>query len=1012
MRQIFETSYKSFYFLFIGILWFSAVVLALFQSGYAVEIALKNILPKYGVYIQSASGGALSGVELKGIRYEKLLSASEARCRVEIAPLLSGEISLSYLDVKNLRLDEKELLALINEPSSDEKPELIKAIKAENISVSLINFTYRDVKVPRLSLKSDYVYYNWNNFYLDVKADIKSNIVDAKFHGDILDRNYSVRGEIEPNGSPYIDKLVGDSDFSFNAIKKSDFALKGDFDTLHAKALVKNSGIIYKGIADAKIKNVISELEMDLNTLVLRVDSKGEVDSKYALADSEFSVVYDGNKTSYFGKGRIKLFREIPLGVFKNSLKIKTAINDGVEFAGDLSKVEIKSKNRAFAALEGKRFDAQSLDIDAAYDFDESRLAVSSKARVYTDFFVADAEVKVEDGKELFYEGVVYNFSNISIGVDPSAFDGAKAVFKGDDKSIVASLSSGGVNGSVSSNGYVSYDFDAKLKEVKLLSLDMKPIISANTSGSYDYKKEELAANVKLLGAKIYGKNAVSDNINVKYTPNYLYISDSIIKIGGVEAQVGAVTSKGVTEAKMETGGASLRANGVLNKELKITANGDLAKIAAEYAKITGSKKSDISGTFLAEASIVGELSDGDISLVANFDSINIGEQAIKDVSLSAKKTKDMVALNLLRGSYQNKKYSLSKPAIIKLSNDYASCEDVRVDDLLAGSFVYQNKKLEYKAKIKNFKYEDGSKISFLMDASVNGAYVNKKLNVSGDAYLKGLRIGFEPRGSGIAKDKDIIVLRSKKAAFDEQNFINSVALQLNIINVGEAVYASKDGYAPLELNLLYYKDYGEKPMMLGVIEAQSGRYDFEGKRFYIQPSQIILTQAEPHNPYLEVALKHVDKDREITVYAKEFASAPKLNFSAKPSMSEKEIISYLLFGIDPGDSFTKTGDDAKYSSKAIGALSNALSRDLVKEFGVKLDKIEITPTEKTDAAGKTSKSAKVEIGKKITKDLTVTYKNDVDSSIVFEYQINKNVHIESQAGRKSSIDIFYKQDY
>ena len=92
--------------------------------------------------------------------------------------------------------------------------------------------------------------------------------------------------------------------------------------------------------------------------------------------------------------------------------------------------------------------------------------------------------------------------------------------------------------------------------------------------------------------------------------------------------------------------------------------------------------------------------------------------------------------------------------------------------------------------------------------------------------------------------------------------------------------------------------------------------------------------------------------------------------------------------------------------------MSNALSRDLAMEFGIRLDKIEISPTETIDKSGKTMQTTKVEIGKKITKDLTVIYKNDIESSVVFEYKVNKNVNVESQAGRKSSIDIFYKQDY
>lgn len=1012
MRQIFEASYKSFYFLMIPFLWITAITLALLQSGIVVEFALKNLLPKYGVYIESANGGILSGIEFKGIRYDTLLSASELRCRLEITPLLNGEISLSYLDIKNLRVNEEELEKLIRSDSKTPKPEFLNIIKIENLSLTLPELQRKDIKFSNLKLNSDYIYYNFDNFYMDLKAEADSNIASAKFHGDILDANYSLRGSVKPNGSSYINKLVNDPDFEFNALKESDFVLKGDGDSLYAKALIKNSGVIYKSIVDAKINNVISQLRLNLNDLSFIVDTNGEVESKYAVANSEFSVVYDGEKTSYFGKGKISKFKHIPLGVFTQSLKIKNVDNLGVEFSGDFDKVEAKTKNRVIATLLDRRFDIESSESLIKYDFAKKLLDVSTKAGLHTDFLYADVESRVVSSDKLFYSGSASNFTNLSLGVDKAAFEGMRVAYSGSDQTIDAEIKALGGVVKINSNDYDTYNFDALLKDIKPLNISGSPTITAQLKGDYNHKKDGIAADIKLFDTKIFGKSVISDKISFKKTPDSLFIADSKIKIGGVSANIKAATTKGVLDATLQTKGAKLSANGVLNKELKLLFLGDGQVMAEEYSKITGSPKQNISGDIRAEATLFGEAKNMEFSAFAFSKAFRVGEENLKDIYIKGEHKNGVATLHALNATYQDKPYRLTKPSIIKISKDEEISGNFTINDMLIASFLYHNGILNSKANIKNFSYQDGNKLFFLLDAQLNGVYKDKKLTVSGDAYLKDLKVGFEPKSSTITRDKDIIILKPKRVQFDEQNFIDNVALQIDIINANAAVYSSKEAYAPIDLNLLYYKDFGQKPVLLGLIKTANGRYDLEGKRFYLLPSEIVLTQMEPNNPYLDVTLKYVDKDREVYIYAKEFASSPKINFSSKPAMSEKEIISYLLFGIDPGSAFTKTGDDAKYSSKAIAALSSVLSRDLTKELGVKFDKIEISPTEKTDANGKVTKTTKVEVGKRVTKELTVTYKNDIESSIVFEYQINKNINVESQAGRKSSIDIYYKQDY
>lgn len=1011
MRQIFEASYKSFYFSIIGVLWGTAILFAILQSGLAVELVMKNILPKQGIKIESASGGILSGIELRGVCYEKLLSASELRCRLDILPLLIGELSFSYLDIKDLRVNEKELSKLLSQKSTTKKPEFLDVIKIDKLSLSMLDFSYGELKLPQLKLNSDYIYYNFDKFYMDIDADINSNILDTKFHGEILDKNYSVRGIFKSNGSNYINKIVDDIDFDFNALKESDFVLRGDDEGLYAKAHIKNSGELYKYIVNAKVNDAISELNLKFKDWIMRVDTKGELECKYGIVDSDFSVVYDGNKTTYFGKAKAKKFKYIPLGPFTNSLKIKEAINDGVSFFGDVKKVEVTAKNRIKATLLDEKFDVDSSETLVNYDIKKKALKVTTKAKLDTQYFKADVENIVEDDDKFSFSGSVSNFTDIALGVDAAALAHALATYKGDEDVLHVGLKSKGTTVSVSSKGYSLYNFNADLQDIKPLKFE-HITLGGHIKGHYDYKKSETAASIKLSNSQLFGKPLTSDELSFLKTPNSIVAPHSTIRLGGVDMQVKASTTDGVLDATLQTQGAKLKLNGAINKNIKLTLHGNSAILAEEYAKITTTPKQNITGEFDIEALIRGELKDKDFSFKGSSPQMTLGGETVKSVLISGNSNKDTITLNTLKASYQDKSYYLLKPAVVRMDANRAVCDELRINDTLNASFIYDSNSLRAKADITNFAYKDNNKLAFVLDAKLTALYENKKLSIAGDAYLKELQAGFELKSSRITKDKDIVILKPKKLGFDEQKFENNLALRINISNKGKALYRSKEAYAPISLNMLYYKEFGEKPTLLGLITTENGYYDMEGRRFLLAPSQIVLTQTEPNNPYLDLTLRHVDKDTQIFIFVKEFASAPKISFSSKPAMSEKEIISYLLFGVDPDSSFTKSSSDSKYSSKAIAALSSALSRDLAKEFGVKLDKIEISPTEVTDANGRTTHATKVEVGKRVTKDLTVTYKNDIESSVVFEYQINKNMNIETQAGRKSSIDIFYKKDY
>jgi translocation and assembly module TamB len=1017
LKKVFVASYKSFYFSIIGVLWVLAVIFALIQSGFIIEFTLKNILPKYGVTVGGSSGGILSGLELRDVKYDKLLSASEVRFRLGLPELLNGEISLYSVDIKNLKVDEKELTKLLDKKTAQTKQEFLKVVKIEKLSLTLIDFSYKDIKLSNLKLNSDYLFYDFSKFYMDMKAEVSSNILNAKFNGDILDKNYSMRGILTSNGSQYINKIVDDVDFDFNAIKDTDFLIRGDDASLYAKAHIKNSGAIYKYNVDAKINDAISEANIDFKQSHLKVTTQGEIDSRYGVLDSKFDVIYDGNKTTYQGKARVKKFKYIPLGVFAKGIKIKEAINEEATFSGDVHKVEIKTKNSITATLLDERFDVPSSETVVEYDIDKEFLRVKTKAFLQTDYFGANIENTVEDNGKVSFSGKVSNFENIALGIDNKTLHGASAEYIGDEDILSVNLKAPAGNIRVSSNGYSKYDFVGTLKEIHpskdgRLSFLTDSRLGAKIKGSYEYKSEEIIANIVPFDTLLFGKKLEAKEIAFKKTPHSLSIPKTQINLGGVGIQITASTHDGKMNALLKTDGVQIKADGVLNKEVNLQVHGDTGVLSSEYAKITDTKKQNISGAFSLNSKIIGEGKQREIHLSANSDLILFAGEELKNLALDAHLDNTKIKVKKLQTTYQNTPYQLTREATVYLEDGKATCENLQINDTLFANFEYKNNRLTANAKVKNFAYKDNNKLSFILNAKLGLLYENKKLDIAGDALLRDLRAGFELKSSKITKDKDIIILRAKKLEFNEQKFIDNLALRINISNENVAIYKSKEAYAPIDLNLVYYKDYGAKPSLVGLIKTNSGYYELEGRRFVIQNGQIALAQIEPNNPYLDLTLKYTDKEAEIYIYVREFSSAPKISFSSKPAMSEREIISYLLFGVDPDSGFTKTTNDARYSSKAIAALSNALSRDLTKEFGIKLDKVEISPTEVTDKTGRTTQTTKVEIGKKITKDLSVTYKNDIESSVVFEYQINKNVNIESQAGRKSSIDIFYKKDY
>ena len=83
----------------------------------------------------------------------------------------------------------------------------------------------------------------------------------------------------------------------------------------------------------------------------------------------------------------------------------------------------------------------------------------------------------------------------------------------------------------------------------------------------------------------------------------------------------------------------------------------------------------------------------------------------------------------------------------------------------------------------------------------------------------------------------------------------------------------------------------------------------------------------------------------------------------------------------------------------------NTFAKELVEKFGIKLDKL-ILSTNEEGGFG-------VEVGKKISRKMTIIYINDIVQTIKVKYQHSKRFETDITFSQDSSgIDFLYKNEY
>ncbi|RUM64508.1 MAG: hypothetical protein DSZ05_07465 [Sulfurospirillum sp.] len=340
-----------------------------------------------------------------------------------------------------------------------------------------------------------------------------------------------------------------------------------------------------------------------------------------------------------------------------------------------------------------------------------------------------------------------------------------------------------------------------------------------------------------------------------------------------------------------------------------------------------------------------------------------------------------------------------NKPSVAHFHEKNIVVQNFYINDFayLRGKYNYANKHGAFRLTTKNYHYND-IEGNFYFDADLGIKLSPQKSKIEGKCTLNRGTITYAPHKKHYVQDKDIIIIQNQRVIVKEED---RLALDISVISKDPIYYKVPNTNVKLKIDLKIWKEVNRDLELLGMIKILSGTHMQSGKEFELEPGEILFS-GSPLNPYLNIRAIHRSDPYTIYINITGQLDAPLINFSATPYLSQSDILSLLLFNSTTDELMSGNQDTSKTAMTMFGSL---FAKEIVRNFGIKLDKLVLTTTEE----GKLG----IELGKKLSKKVTLIYINDIVQTIKIRYKMSD--HFETDfilSPDNSGVDIIYKDEY
>jgi len=1048
--------------LFGPLLWFRKVVLFLLiivvvlgiviyfvaNSPLVTKKLADSFAPDYNISYGRIHGNAITGVIIEDLRYNNQPMAEHIELKWNPSMLAEEEILVNKAKIKNANIDTiKAFIASFPDSEDNESSDPFAfAVKVDHVAVNFEPFVEQNITFNAVKLEAEDFYYNSDNIdILRLKLMIDSNIsklqLDASLKDGIVNvkeltlrdvdtvalESFFTSGEDNQSTTteehktqndeinPLIPKMLKIDKLTIDVLPRI-------FDSLEIKALSLN----------------ISDALFDVQDLVLQ-HAKVALKGSTNLSD----ITYDAEVKENEIMGIVKLVPMDELFTLYDLPVRKEAIGDIViDLNASKDQVVAKLNTQMKQVLKAEKnafnVDINILDSKMVYNLDKGVMKVNSKAMVSTPYAknVAVTNLFILDDN-ISYSGEVS--TKQIIGVDAKftqVLNDLHLKYSGDTGSIKTDIMSQNLKGTFISNDFKKalvhietlkaiqvselIELPKELNQTKVnlvidapISFDTNATVIAqakissnvlNIDANMSYKdvlevKSVIHIPEKSL-LKPYSEELKWENLS-PMTLDVVLLDDAVdatLKSGALNAKAKYMLESTSVEGYITLGGLKADISGIAEKNMRIKTNISsmtalLESISTIYTLgempvIKGTANVSLEVTEMKKLDLL--LNSPEISYYPDHKT----ERVIDDIDIKVSVTESEVVLSHYKLTYAKQKVFATKPSKILLKDDVISISELWVNDELKAEGEYSLKTKQGTINTKATKLHIAHEIIDL-DSEVDIKMVldGNKTSVNGKVILLGGDIHYDMSQKSFASDSDIIIVQDMKTDEPSQ-FMDNLSVDIQVQTKKPLVYKKGNIDMKANVDLGVHKAEFSELMVLGTVELlKGGSYIFEDKRFVLNKSFVHFT-GNPNKPLLEVTVKYKSLNHIITILITGSADMPNINFSSKPSLTKEQILSIILFDSE-GGAGTNSGEDM------MKMMGGAMAKSALKDIGIKLDHLVL------------GSGNSVEVGKKLTDDITIIYVNDIVSSVKLKYEHSRHTESVISASEESqAYDIVYKRDF
>ncbi len=1031
------------------------------NSALVVRKVASIYAPDYNITYSFIHGNVLTGVKIEDLAYNDDPLVKHITLKWNPAGLFKKTIIVNTLRIEKANVDTIKALTASFASDENNQSEAISSsesidigVKVDHLSLTLEPFIEQGITVSDVILNVNGVGYTSDSVNVRKLAlQIDTDVTDLILNASLKDGDLNVRELIIKDVDTLALKtlLIPDTNKSSANVESDVPAILEDstnkdeavnplipkwvyLDKLEVSILP----LIYNPIDIKQLKLTGRDAVFDVQKLLLQ-KANFDLNSRTNLSNIRYKTKVKNNKL--IGKVDFKpkkaLFKLYELPIRREAVGDIT-LDLNVSKTEVITDLQIKMEQVLKADEDDFNLDIDNLHVNVKYDIVKRSMKAKSnlllttpyaKNVLVTNLFTMDDNIS--------YSGEIH--AQQIIGVDAKLvkpLNNLQIKYEGDTQSINTDIESENLLGTFTSSDFKKADLHLENKEILVLNefIELPAELNQTKVNVVIDAPISFEENASLVAYAKINSNVVNMDANISYKEKLLvktlsYIPEESLlrpysqeikwdslspiktEIGLLDNTVDTMLTAGTVRANIQYDLNSTQVEGKLRLG---SLNADISGIVKE--KITIDTKINSMNSLIESVKSVYTL--GDVPVVKGSANISLELNEMKEVDIALKSPEIMyeadrktehymndidLAVNLQDKKVVLKRYALryAGQKLFSTKPSTVSFDDMNVS--IAPLWLNDGLKIEGKYDLKARKGTIDAEAEKLhiaheivdLDSNINIKTVldGNKTSVNGKIILLGGNIHYDLGQKTYASDSDIIIVQDMKEK-ESSPFMENLSTLVQIKTQKPLIYKKGNVDIKAAVDLSVYKAEQSELMVLGSVEIlKGGSYTFEGKKFVLDKSYVHFT-GNPNKPLLEASATYKSLHHLITIMVTGSADTPNINFSSKPSLSKEQILSIILFDSE-GGAGTNSGEDM------MKMMGGAMAKSALSNLGVQLDHLVL------------GEGNSIEVGKKLTDEITIIYVNDEVSSVKLKYEHGKRTEsVISVSEESQSYDIIYKKDF